>query len=313
MKVSVLLTTYNHEKWIAQAIDSTLMQETNFDYEVVITEDCSTDSTRDIVIDFQRRYPGKIRLILSEKNKNDNTNLVTAWQTSPSQYVAWLDGDDFWTSPDKLRKQVAFLDTHPECAMCFHNALRFYEDGSRKSKTYNADNQKEFSTLEDIWASNFIAGCSPMFRKDLFREFPGWYSYTNIWGDWPLYILSAQYGKIGYIDEVMGAYRVHAGGTWSSLNDIEKLEELLKFYETMNANLNFRYNEIVSTIISRRCVKLAVEREEQRREVQQLRQRIRKLERRIQNLDQRSQIGRNSKTWKLLKRFASIRAKVLRK
>src|SRR5215210_4491661 len=106
MKVSVLLQTYNHEKWIAQAIESVLAQETNFDFELIILEDCSTDDTRNIVIDFQRRHPEYIRLILAEKKKGDNTNLVAAWQASQSQYVAWLDGDDYWTSPYKLRRQV---------------------------------------------------------------------------------------------------------------------------------------------------------------------------------------------------------------
>src|SRR5215217_1764661 len=157
MKVSVLLTTYNHEKWISQAIESTLLQKTNFDYEVVIMEDCSTDRTRDIVTSYQRRYPDKIRLVLSEMNKCDNTNWIAAWQTSPSRYVAFLDGDDYWTSPYKLQRQVDFLDTHPDYAICYHNVTVLYEDGSRKLFFHDRSAaKKETSTLEDLLAGCFI-------------------------------------------------------------------------------------------------------------------------------------------------------------
>ena len=229
-KVTVLVTTYNHEKFIAQALESVLMQRTNFSYDVVVIEDCSTDSTRRIVIDHQRAYPDKIRLVLSENNRCDNVNFCGAFLESASQYIALLDGDDYWTSAHKLQKQVDFLDAHPECALCFHNVTVFYEDGSREPWNRNPANQKEFSTLEDLWSGNFIAGCSPMIRRDLFGEFPSWYANTGISGDWPLYLLSAQHGNIGYIDEVMGAYRIHGGGLWSSLSESRKVEEVIAFY-----------------------------------------------------------------------------------
>jgi glycosyltransferase involved in cell wall biosynthesis len=259
-KVTVLVTTYNHEKFIVQALESVLMQRTNFDYDVVVIEDCSTDSTRDTVIDFQRAYPGKIKIILSEKNRCDNANFCKAYLESSSQYVALLDGDDFWTSPHKLQRQADFLDTNPESAMCFHNATVFYEDRSREPWYRNPVDQKAISTLEDLWACNFIAGCSPMLRRDLFDEFPSWYADTGIPGDWPLYLLSTQHGNIGYIDEVMGAYRIHSRGLWSSLNETQKLERLIEFYEAMNRNLRFRYDAIVTRMISKCHVQLAVER-----------------------------------------------------
>lgn len=246
MKVSVLLKTYNHEKWIAQAINSALMQKTNFDYEVVIMEDCSTDHTRDIVIDFQRRYPDKIRLILSEKNKCDNTNWIAAWQTSPSQYVAWLDGDDYWTSPYKLQRQVDFLDTHPDYAISYHNVTIAYEDRSHEPWFHErAAFKKETSTLEDLLARNFIPGCSPMLRKGLLTEFPDWFYNQNYTDDWAIYSLLAQHGKIGYIDEVMGLYRAHSGGFWSGASRAQQLEGLIEFYETINQHLNFKYKDII--------------------------------------------------------------------
>ena len=145
MKVSVSVTAYNHEKYIAQAIDSILMQEVDFEYEIIIGEDYSADNTRNIVIDFQRRYPDKIKLILPQENLGYGGNKIfdQTLQVSRGEYVALLDGDDYWTSPHKLRKQVDFLDSHPECSMCFHNAQVFYEDGSREPWNLNTVKQKE--------------------------------------------------------------------------------------------------------------------------------------------------------------------------
>lgn len=250
-KVSVLLTTYNHEEWIAQAIDSTLMQRTNFDYDILLMEDCSTDRTRDIVTDFQRRYPDKLRLILSEKNKCDNTNWVAAWQTSRSQYVAFLDGDDYWTSPYKLQRQVDFLDTHPDYAICYHNVVVLYEDGSRELFSHDRPAaKKEASTIEDLLAGNFIPGCSPMLRKGLLTEFPDWF-YDENYPDWALYILLAQHGMIGYIDAVMGLYRVHNRGFFSGLNRAQQLVGMIEFYRNIDIRLNSRYKDAIDARVCR--------------------------------------------------------------
>jgi glycosyltransferase involved in cell wall biosynthesis len=259
MEVTVLLTTYNHEKYIGQALDSVLMQETNFDFEIVILEDCSTDSTRDIVIAYQKRYPDRIRLRLADRNQCSRKPFTDAFQSAPSRHIAILDGDDYWTSPKKLQKQVEFLEAHPECALCFHNALRIYEDGNRGSLPYNPADQKRISVLEDILQSNFIAGCAAMVRKDVLGGFPEWF-HNLPWGDWPLYLLCAQHGKIGYIDEILGVYRIHGQGFWSKLDAIQKLEGLIAFYETMNANLDFRFNDIVEPLVSARRKELAAAR-----------------------------------------------------
>jgi glycosyltransferase involved in cell wall biosynthesis len=256
MKVSVLVTTYNHEKYIAQALDSVLLQETDFEYEIVILEDCSTDATRNIVLGYKKKHPEKIRLRLTERNKNSNKPFADAFQSAPSRYIAILDGDDYWISPKKLRKQVEFLEAHPECVLCFHNAMRVYED-NRAPLPYNFAGQKQISVLEDIWQGNFIAGCTPMFRKDALGRFPEWY-YDLHYGDWPLYILCAQHGKIGYLDEILGVYRIHTAGLWSKLDAIKKLEGLIAFYETMNANLDFRFNDIVQPLVSARSEEVAV-------------------------------------------------------
>jgi glycosyltransferase involved in cell wall biosynthesis len=250
MEVTVLLITYNHEKYIAQALDSVLMQETDFDYEIVVLEDCSTDATREILRGYQKRYPDKIRLRLAERNEPTSSKpFAEEFQAAPSRYIATLDGDDYWTSPRKLQIQVEFLRAHPECVLCFHNAMRVYED-QRLPIPYNSVDQKAFSEIEDVWKYCFIAGATPMFRKNVLRKLPEWY-YNMPFGDWPLYILYAEHGKIGYIDEILSVYRIHSGGLWTKQNNIQKLESLIEAYERMNANLEFRYNHIAQSRISK--------------------------------------------------------------
>jgi glycosyltransferase involved in cell wall biosynthesis len=259
MKVSVLVMTYNHEKFILQALESVVMQQTNFEYEILVSEDCSTDRTRQIVLEFQKAHPDKIRLLLSEQNIHSNEIVVRGIQAARGQYIALLDGDDYWTSPNKLQKQVDFLDSHPECSVCFHNARIFHEADGREGRNWTPPTQKEISTVEDIWMGNFIATCSTMFRRGLIGEIPSWYNDFFPITDWPLHILNAEHGKIGYLDEVMGVYRYHPGGLYSPFSETKKQQETLKFLQTMNKNLNYRYNKIVKVAISKYFFDWAVE------------------------------------------------------
>jgi glycosyltransferase involved in cell wall biosynthesis len=251
VKLSVLVVTYNHAAFIAQALDSALMQETNFPYEIIISEDCSSDGTREIVRDYHQRFPAKTRLILSEHNVASNAVVARGVDAARGDYIALLDGDDYWNSPNKLQKQVDFLEHHPECAICFHNAMVIHESGSQKSHPWTPANHPEITTLEDLWMGNYIATCSTMFRKGLFGEFPAWYDSFFPITDWPLHILNAEHGKIGYINEVMGVYRYHSEGYYSQLSQPDKLAATLQFYRRMNACLNFKYNDLVRTAISK--------------------------------------------------------------
>ncbi len=257
MKVSVCITTYNHEPYIAQAIQGALRQETDFSYEVIIGEDDSADNTRAIVKSYAERYPRQIRLLLNDRanviyidgRPTGRWNLVNTLAHARGQYVALCEGDDYWTSPHKLAKQVSFLDTHLECAVCFHNIKVIYEDESHEPHTHCPTDQKEISGLEDILKSNFIPTCSVMFRRGVVRELPDWYYLVRM-GDWPLHLMNAKKGKIGYIDQVMGVYRVHSGGAWSSLSRIEVIHEFIKFYHYANAHLGFRYERLIKTCLS---------------------------------------------------------------
>lgn len=240
-KLSVIITTYNHEKYIAQAVESALNQRVNFDYDIIIGEDCSTDRTREIVTELRDAHPEKIRLLLHDRNLGrwGKFNFVEVHKACRGEYVAILEGDDYWSDPNKLQRQVDFLDSHPECALCFHDVTLFFEDG-RPARTSLGKTKKEIFTIEDLLAGNFIFTCSVVFRRGLFGDFPDWF-FTSKMGDWSLHIINAQYGNIGYLDEVMAVYRVHQGGFWTATNLVEQAKDSIHILDHLIDYLDDKY------------------------------------------------------------------------
>ena len=216
-KVSVCMVTYNHEQYIAQAIQSVLAQETDFPIELVIGEDCSTDNTRSIVCELAEKHGDRIRLRLAESNQGAKANFIGTFGACRGQYVALLEGDDYWTCTDKLQMQVDALDARPDWAMCFHPTQVKFEEGSHEPRVLPASWDKPEATLVDLFAANFIPTSAVLFRNRLFPALPAWFHDTLL-GDWPLHILNAAYGNIGFMPDVMSVYRVHANGIWSGLD-----------------------------------------------------------------------------------------------
>ena len=248
VKVSVMTTTYNHEKYIGQAIDSVLAQQTDFQWEQIVAEDCSTDDTRAIVQDYQQRFPEHIKPILRDRNIGRRQNFLEAFRTCQGEYIAILEGDDYWTSPHKLQRQVEFLDTHPDYAICFHAVETRDEAGLQPPKVVRAPRPRY--TLDDLLEQNVIPTCSVMFRNHLFDSFPAWYLQAPA-GDWPLHVLNAEHGDIGYIDEVMAVYRVHAGGVWSPKVSSDRRRQILLILELFYHNLDPSYRPKIEQSLAR--------------------------------------------------------------
>lgn len=238
MKVSVLMITYNHEKFIAQAIDSILMQQVNFEYEIVIGEDCSTDNTRDIVINYQRKYPDKIRALLPETNLGMQKNLVQTLKACQGKYIALCEGDDYWIDPLKLKKQVDFLEANPEYSLVFCNVKVIYQSKTHKSHLGYSDqakpaenghlqiikHPKQTTSLNDLVYGNYIHTPGVLFRNwTLIDGIPNYIEKVSI-GDWPLHLYSAKQGNLFYMNEVLTAYRVHDKGSWSNKSRFQQLK-----------------------------------------------------------------------------------------
>jgi hypothetical protein len=215
---SIVVVTYNHEKFLAQALDSILRQEVTVPFEIIISEDCSTDRTREIARDYAARYPRRVRLLLSERNLNSNQVCTRALAVARGRYLACVDGDDLWTSPGKLQRQIDFLDAHPDCAACFHDVAVIDETGAVLAPHFVPPGQPQFTGRQDILRIHYVAGGLALFRREALLPLPAWYDEMPI-GDWPLLIQATGHGSLGYIDAVLAAYRRHSGGIWSSKGD----------------------------------------------------------------------------------------------
>ncbi|MGO9710982.1 MAG: glycosyltransferase family 2 protein [Polyangiaceae bacterium] len=227
-KVSVCMITYNHESYISAALESVLEQDVDFDYEIVVSDDASTDATPAIVRDYAARYPGVIRPLLRTVNVGGAANFTETIRAARGEYIAVLDGDDYWTAPHKLRMQVAFLDAHRDYSHCFHNVEVVYPGGERC--LFRSPTLAEEWSLADVLAH---CGCvappgSYVFRRGAFgSDFPEWWlhiSHTLNYGDWPLVAANAEYGRGRYFRDVLGVYRSHGKGIWSNYDFAKQTE-----------------------------------------------------------------------------------------
>jgi glycosyltransferase involved in cell wall biosynthesis len=235
LAVSVLVVTYNHARFVQQALDSAIAQRLPQPFEVLVSEDCSTDGTREIVQEYAKRHPHLVRLLLSERNLHSNEVVARGVRAARGRYVAVLDGDDYWTSDDKLGAQVAFLDVRPDVTICFHNVQVVDEHSQTTGRLWNAPGQPEVSGLHELLRGNFIATSSVVYRRAAVSEIPAWYGGFFPVTDWPLHVLYAREGRIGYLDRTLGAYRLHDGGLFSTLGEREKLEANADFYRRLRA------------------------------------------------------------------------------
>lgn len=256
-KVSIAMITYRHERFITQAVESVMMQETDFSYELVIGEDCSPDRTRPIVLELQQKYPDRIRLLLPEENLGVCRNDTQVLLACDGKYIAILEGDDFWTTKDKLKKQVDFLENHPDCSACFHPVTQLREDCREPSGILALYPSGSFFSLKELIAKKIAASCSVMYRNCLGGRFPEWYEKVG-YSDRALQVLYAEHGLLGYIDETMACYRIHAGGMWSTTSRLWQLQQLVVLYESLDDYLGRKYRSQVRQCLSRRSYQLSV-------------------------------------------------------
>ena len=209
-KVSVCLITYNHEAYIRQCLDSIVNQKTDFDFEVIIGEDKSTDNTAGIVNEYKQLYPNLITVISPIKNQGSWINAKSVFKAARGKYLAYIEGDDYWISNQKLQKQADFLDIHSEFAMCFHR-VEIKNEGVEPMHTTGFPGMTKFSIADLIIRDWFVGSCSMMVRRTGLDWFPDWAKETP-YGDLAFQLMVTTEGDLGYIDETFGVYRRHGGG-----------------------------------------------------------------------------------------------------
>ncbi|SFU68864.1 glycosyltransferase family 2 protein [Nitrosospira multiformis] len=219
-KVSVMLITYNHEKYISEALDSILMQERDFDIEINVIDDCSTDSTQKIVRNYQGRYPRIINCYFNERNVGHiatQLNTYRGFQTLRGEYFALLEGDDYWTDPKKLKEQVAFLESNIEYVACAHDTLKTFEDGrpSEHFLPFKAFGRNR-ARISDLISMAGVFHLSSIVYRNKFGLNPPQCLADPYSCEVIINMLYGQFGDFYCISKYMSAYRVHEGGVFST-------------------------------------------------------------------------------------------------
>ena len=217
--VSVLCTCYNHEKYIAQAIEGFLKQKTTFPFEVLIHDDASTDASAQIIREYADRHPDLIIPVLQTENQFSKGVKVSTMYLLPKargEFIALCEGDDYWTDPQKLQLQWEYMSSHPQCMLCSHANREISEDGTPKGEMHYTDHDSDV-TLEDC-----LGSANPLFqtatyflRRTLYDGFSKAKDICPV-GDYSLCIEATMKGPIHYIDRVMSDYRMMSSSSWSS-------------------------------------------------------------------------------------------------
>jgi glycosyltransferase involved in cell wall biosynthesis len=253
--VSINCITYNHEKYIAQAIESFLMQETDFEYEVLIHDDASTDRTASIIRDYACQYPDIIKPIYQTENqysKGLKVGTVYNLPRAQGKYIAFCEGDDYWIDPLKLQKQINYMEEHPECSMCAH-AVKVVKNGNQAAVRFiKPYNETCAVPIEDIivGGGGFIGINSVVYPKKCMDTPPDFYLRAPV-GDVPLELYLATQGRVYYLHEVMSAYRIGVAGSWTSRvassqeKQIEIRTAMIKMTDEFDRYTDYKYAETV--------------------------------------------------------------------
>ena len=248
--VSVQCLVYNHELYLNQCLDSILMQQTKFDYEIVIHEDCSTDKSKKIIQEYVDKYPDIIKPIYQKENQYGKIGFYGIFQimTAKSQgkYLAICEGDDFWIDSYKLQKQVDFLENHSDYSMCFHNAIVLYQNLNKDAHVFCRNmNKSKNILLKEIVSDWIIPTASIVLRKDIY-PLPLWTS--NIYSyDMTLALWAYDKGHVYYISDLMSCYRKNETGMSDySNNSVSKvLNQKVLLFSFFNKETNYKYNDIL--------------------------------------------------------------------
>ena len=236
--ISVSVICFNQENFIAETLNGILSQRTGFSFEIVVSDDRSTDGTRRIVSDFVEKFPGLIRANFNSERKGMKENFLRNLDRCRGDFIAICDGDDLWTDPQKLQLQVDFLRANEDCTSVFHRVRHESRKGNLFQELPLSHMRKSRSTVEDLLREGtFMPTSSIMFRRPAEGSWPRWFWRLENIVDLPLNIFNALRGDIGYIDETLGIYRTSSSPTAFSARPGNLVyEETFQMYELMIEN-----------------------------------------------------------------------------
>lgn len=252
--VSIQCLVYNHEPYLRQCLDGFVMQKTNFKFEAIVHDDVSTDGSAAIIREYAEKYPDIIKPIFETENqysKGDGSLDRIMHEASRGKYIAICEGDDYWTDPLKLQKQVDFMEANLEVAICFHAHSNLMPSGDLiRMCRYSADNSQ--CNMHDLIVNGggYMATNSILFKSCLRNPFPRWADEAPV-GDLPLMLVLSSRGHIGYINEDMSVYRTASIGSWTSKLSIDFTrvtkhhKAINKMWESFDIWSNYQYHKSV--------------------------------------------------------------------
>lgn len=247
--LSVCVITYNHGPFIRQALDSVAMQEVNFDMELIIADDKSKDDTTAVIEDFIKTYPGKVIFLKREKNMGPADNFIDMINTATGKYVAYMEGDDYWTHPKKLQMQVDFLEKNESIAMSSHNSTILLKSGetylfNRDERYANAPRDGIYKA-EDYIVKDFFHSSAIMYRRSALDKFPPWYREA-FGGDYFLVLFIAMKGDIHYINESLSVYRIHGKSVSNFSSRHEIFKNFKRHFKKFDEYSNYKFHKYLS-------------------------------------------------------------------
>ncbi|SFC09742.1 Glycosyl transferase family 2 [Alkalibacterium subtropicum] len=260
VQVSVSVTTYNQERYIEQTLDSILMQKTDFDYEILINDDASTDKSTDIIRKYEKAYPDIIKPIyqtVNQYSQKKEVHYTFNYTRAQGKYIAYCDGDDYWTDADKLQKQFDYMEAHPHISACVHAGKSVNEQATRILGTQRVDQSNCYLNTEKVIALQGKFASNSLFMKNYFTgdfSMPAWFNEANI-TDYPLYLILSTKGDLYYLNDVMCAFRVGSKGSFTQLvlNDAGKrkkhIYEMIDLLESFDEYTDREYADVIQNQI----------------------------------------------------------------
>lgn len=255
--VSVAMITYNHEKYIAQAIESILIQKVDFEYEIIIGEDCSSDKTRKIVDKYKNMYPDIVKPIFRDNNIGSMKNSIETLNACKGKYIAVLEGDDYWTDENKLQMQVDYLEKNNDYSCCVH-LVQIYDCklnldiGVFPSENFDTIVNLEQCLDEYLRNERFLHASSYIFRnffKDEMNNYEEFLLKCGNIGDLSIIFLIADKGKIKLLNKIMSCYRYMSSDEAYSSGDMRgNINQIIKNLHTINEFFNYKHEEKIKKI-----------------------------------------------------------------
>jgi len=257
VEVSILCMAYNHGKYIRQTLESMVSQKTDFPFEILINDDASTDNTAEIIREYSEKYPDIVKPIFQKENQySKGINIQNTFNIPRAQgkYLAYCEGDDYWTDEYKLQKQVDFMKKHPDCTLCIHNAVRVDTNGNVIGDFSKIKYDGEVSCEQVIaGGGGFCATNSIMAPAELLKNRPDYFDIMSY--DFVIQMYLASCGKTYCMPETMSAYRVAVENSWTSRmkKNPEKYKEHILKTETVRRAFDectgFKYHDVIESVI----------------------------------------------------------------